>query len=991
MQGRVALLVGVFLVVFGSGAARAQHFGKNKVEYVDFDFRLFETPHFIVYHYTAEEDAARIVARLAERWYARLSRVLDHQLEGRQPLILYGSQPEFAQTNVVNGFLTEGVGGVTESARRRIVMPFAPTLGETDRILGHELTHAFQFDLARRYRGGLRWPLWAIEGLAQYLSLGAADTETATWLRDAVAHDLLPAREQDAARRFSPYRYGHAFWAYLAGRFGDRIIPEILKASKAGSLRRRIKYATGAELDALYAEWRSAASEAYTGGSRTGTTPEAPALPSKARFQLGPVISPDARRAIFFSERDRVSVDLFLADLETRTVTKKLATTAASLRFESLQAVRSSGSWSPEGDRFVFAAIDRGEPTLILLDVEGSQKQEIRLPQFGQVLNPSWSPDGRAIAFSSLTGGLTDLYLYELTSGSLRQLTDDIYADLHPEWSPDGRRIAFVTDRFSTDLETLEFRAPELALMDLPSGEVTRIRGIEGGAHVNPQWSPDGSALYFVSAPGGVSGVFRVAIDSGDVWRVSDPAGGVMGLTPTSPAISVARGAPALAYSRYRNGRYELVLRRGNASMVGEPLTSAHTPAVLPPAGRVPGAVAEALGDQVNGLLEPDRLAARPYRPDMFLEVIGPPHISSGGGPFGTFVRGGGSFLFSDQLGERKLAVFAQAGNHLRDVALGVQFLNRERRWNWGAVASVEPSLRRLPRVSTTTGNEAAMARETHYFERTQLRVAGLLAYPLDRAQRVEFEGGAVHTRHRRSVSTVVRSLEDGSVISRSQGDGIGGDPATAGELSAAYVRDTAVFGPTGPILGGRSRFEVTSTFGALSATRVLLDHRRYLMPVKPYTIAYRAVHLGQYGPDAADPRLLPTFLGSGYFLRGYGWGSIRCRLNAEGACSGYDELLGSRLFVGNIEVRAPLGGVASGDLTYGPVPIEGFLFADAGLVWSRAPEFSSARAGRRLVRSFGAGVRVNAFGFPIEWAAVRATDPPSRGWSFGVSFRPAF
>jgi hypothetical protein len=255
MPSRLArLVVGFLFVVAGSGPASAQHFGKNKVEYVDFDFTVLETSHFEIYHYPAEERAARIVARLAERWHARLSRVLEHELQGRQAIILYGSQPEFAQTNVVNGFLDEGIGGITEAARRRIVMPFAPTLAETDRVLGHELTHAFQFDMARRYGGGLRWPLWAIEGLAQYLALGPDDPETSLWLRDAVAHDLLPARQDQAARRFSPYRYGHAVWAYLAGRFGDRTVPRILKAKDAGSLPRRIKAVTGLTLEALFAD-----------------------------------------------------------------------------------------------------------------------------------------------------------------------------------------------------------------------------------------------------------------------------------------------------------------------------------------------------------------------------------------------------------------------------------------------------------------------------------------------------------------------------------------------------------------------------------------------------------------------------------------------------------------------------------------------------------------------------------------------------------------
>jgi hypothetical protein len=995
MPFRVALLVAVCGLI--PPAASAQHFGKNKVEYVDFDFKVFETEHFDVYYYPSEEAGARIVARLAERWYARLSRVLEHDLGGRQPLILYGSQPEFAQTNVVGGFLGEGIGGVTESARRRIVMPFAPSLAETERILGHELTHAFQFDMARRYRGGTSWPLWAIEGLAQYLAVGAADPDTAMWLRDAVRSDLLPEREGEAARKFSPYRYGHAFWAYLAGRFGDRVIPQILKASKSSRLPRRIEAVTGFELQALFADWRQAAHARY--GADPHVSPHDGAVSLRAanrrgRLYLGPSLSPDGRQAVFFSERDRLSLDLFLADTATGAIVRKLATTAAAIRYESLQAIRSAGSWSPEGDRFVFAAIERGQPSLVVLEMaRPGSRREISLPQFGQILTPSWSPDGRAIAFSALEGGLTDLYVYELGSGALRRITDDPYADLQPHWSPDGQRLVFVTDRFSTDLSVLRFGVNELALADIRSGAVEPLPGLVSAGHLNPQWSPDGENIYFVSDPNGVSNIFRLDLRAGGVYQVTN-VGGVSGLTRTSPAMSVARSAPVVAYTVYRNGRYDLEVRRGASALAGHPSgagSAADVPS-LPPIERTRDLVEQVLDEASFGLPDVDALRARAYHPGFFLEALGTPYVSSGGGPLGTFVRGGGSLLFSDLLGERKLAVFAQAGNRLRDLAVRVQFINRERRLNWGGVAEVQPSLRRLPRVwSDPAETNPTLTRETHYFDRTQVRLAGLVAYPLDGARRFELEAGVRHSLYRRTVSSIVRSIEDGRVLSRSVNDVFGGAPATMGEVSAAYVYDTAVFGPTSPVLGARSRIEATSTFGDLSAARVLLDHRRYLMPVKPYTIALRAVHLGQYGPDADDVRLLPAFLGSRQFLRGYGWGDIRCELNARGECAGYDAMLGSRLLVGNLELRAPLLGMRTRELRYGPVPVEGFLFADAGLVWSRVPVFPHAPAARHLVRSFGFGVRVNGFGFPIELAAVRATDPPSPGWSFDFTFRSGF
>ena len=998
---RVApLVVASLCTLSGSRDASAQQFGRNKVEYVDFDFKVFETEHFAVYHYASEEATARIAARLAERWYARFSRVLEHTLQNRQPLILYGSQPEFAQTNVVAGFLNEGIGGVTESARRRIVMPFAPTLAETDRILGHEIAHAFQFDMSRRYGGGLMWPLWAVEGMAQYLALGAADAEAAMWLKDAVRFDLVPKRQQEAARKFSPYRYGHAFWAYLAGRFGDRLMADVLKAGRSASLDRRFRKVTGVDLNELFLDWRSAAYKQYAvqkdGGQDQDTSPLLRGQ-STGRLYLGPALKPDGREAIFFSEKDRLSLDLFLADTTNGAITRKLATTAATARFESLQAIRSAGSWSANGDRFVFAAIEQGQPTLVVLDMNRhGHERQIKFHQFGQILSPSWSPDGSAIAFSALDGGVTDLYVYALETGALRRFTNDAYADLHPEWSPDGRQIAFVTDRFSSDLSSLTFGPCGLAVADVASGAVRPIPAIHAARHVMPQWSADGTSLFFVSDPDGVSNVYRLELASGALYQITDVEGGVAGLTPTSPALSVARNAPVLAFTVYRKGKYELDIRRGSDLLAGEVASSRNgEPAssiALPPAERGDSIVNQLLHDSHFGLPAPDALHENAYTPNLFLEAMGPPYISSGGGPFGTFVRGGGSLLFSDLLGERKLAISAQVGNRLRDLAVGVRFINRESRWNWGAIAEVLPSIRRFPRLRLDDQDgETALTRETHYFERTQLRLAGHLAYPINHARRIEFESGVRHASYRLNVSSTVRSFDTGRLLSRTMTESSGGAPATVGEASAAFVSDTAVFGPTSPILGARSRFEIASTFGELSTTRVFVDYRRYLMPLKPSTIAARLIHLGQYGRDADDLRLMPAFLGSRQFVRGYGWNSLRCDPNMAGECSALEELLGSRVFVANVEIRAPLMGIRSRDLRYGPLPLEGFLFADSGAVWSRPPAFTRGTTARRLIGSFGAGVRVSAFGLPLELAAVRAVAAPARGWSFDFSFRPGF
>ena len=176
---RFAAAFALAAVLGAAAPARAQYFGRNKVQYKNLQFEVLKTEHFQLYFYPEERAAVDDLARMAERWYARLSRILNYDLSSIQPIVVYASGPDFRQTNVISGEIGEGTGGVTEGAKRRIVLPLAGTLMETDHVLGHELVHAFQYrhgadsDREAPQGSGLeRLPLWFIEGMAEYLSLG---------------------------------------------------------------------------------------------------------------------------------------------------------------------------------------------------------------------------------------------------------------------------------------------------------------------------------------------------------------------------------------------------------------------------------------------------------------------------------------------------------------------------------------------------------------------------------------------------------------------------------------------------------------------------------------------------------------------------------------------------------------------------------------------------------------------------------------------------
>src|SRR6185437_1179670 len=129
--------------------AAAQYFGQNKVQYETFDFHVMHTPHFDIYFYPAESLAVSDAARMAERWYTRHSEEFSYQLSSKKPIILYANHPDFEQTNVIGGQIPEATGGVTEGLRDRVTLPFTGNYAENDHVLGHELVHVFQYDIAQ--------------------------------------------------------------------------------------------------------------------------------------------------------------------------------------------------------------------------------------------------------------------------------------------------------------------------------------------------------------------------------------------------------------------------------------------------------------------------------------------------------------------------------------------------------------------------------------------------------------------------------------------------------------------------------------------------------------------------------------------------------------------------------------------------------------------------------------------------------------------------
>lgn len=1006
----LAILIG--LTVLGVPNLQAQYFGQNKVHYNDFHFKILKTDHFDIYYYPEESQSAELAARMAERWYARYAKLLNHDLSSRQPLILYDSHPAFEQTNAISGQLGEGTGGVTESIKRRIVLPVGASLAETDHVIGHELVHAFQYDIGGLGRGASNElsssiensPLWFIEGMAEFLSIGPEDPNTAMWIRDASQNKLPNLKEMDDPKYF-PYRYGQALWAYISGRWGDESVKQLLRGvTKSRDFGDVIRKTLHVGADTLSQDWHAAIHSMYDSVLTRAQKPTdfGPVLVKGVErsddLNVAPALSPDGKYMAFMSSKSLFAIDVFLADAETGEVQRSIVKNELDPHFESLQFIYSAGAWNPGSNLFVFSAINKSKPILSILDIYKNKIQrEIKFKDLSEIFNPTWSPDGRFIAFSALKGGFSDLFIYDLAADSLRRVTNDVFADLQPCWSPDGKRIAFVTDRFSTNPDDLKTGNYHLALLEVASKAIKPIPDFETGKNLNPQWSPDSQSLYFVSDHTGISNIYRLDLATNAIFQLTNLFTGVTGITPISPAISVSGQTGRIVYSVYENGVYSIYSLTPQTQQGGELLTSTDgkddddhgDPALLPPSQRKSGDLTALLQDTDFGLPTKDTFTTSKYHPKLSLNYIGQPYLGAGVDRFGAFLEGGASLAWSDLLGNRNLVTILQTTNNFKDFAGLVGYENTGNRWYWGFSAQQVPYFTGGYNTGYATVNgEPAYFEEQIIQRQIDRSVSGLLAYPLSRVKRFEFSISYQHISYSQTLETLAISQNTGATLINDKQDLQAPGSLHFAQPSAAFVYDNSYYGAASPILGQRYRLEVTPNVGSFFFTNLLLDYRRYFMPIRPYTLAFRVLHFGRFGSGAENENLSPLYIGYPGLVRGYDFNSFAANESVV------NQLSGSKILVGNFELRMPLYNLLTlgHGFFYGGVPLEFAGFFDTGVAWQNSDKAWFLGGNRHLVSSVGLALRTSLGGYlALELDYTHPYDRPNKGWIWQFNITSGF
>ncbi|MEZ5040510.1 MAG: hypothetical protein R2828_11470 [Saprospiraceae bacterium] len=968
----------------------AQYFGRNKPNYESFDFKINQSEHFDIYHYLKNQEQVHTLANQSEQWYNLHQAILHDTIRQKNPLIFYNDHADFQQTNAISGSIGVGTGGVTEAFKNRVILPLAMTNQQTHHVLGHELVHAFQYNMiingdSTNLRNLSNLPLWMVEGLAEYMSIGSVDAHTAMWMRDAVLRDDIPDLDDlNNMGKYFPYRYGQVFWAFLTGLKGDQVIAPFFKATALFGIDRASVLVLGMKKKDLSKLWVDSFRKHF--GQYLGDKKEQ--LVGKAlitsqnggRLNIAPEISPNGQYLIFLSEKDLFSIDLYLADARTGKMIRKVASASKDGHIDDFNYIESSGTWSPNSKEFAFVGISKGDNILIIKEAAtGKTVKEIRPKGLPAFTNPAWSPDKKTIVVTGLVDGQTDLYSIDVSSEKVSQLTNDRFSEMHPSWSMDGKFIFFSTDEQSMQNgRTNGNWSFNLAELNIESGEKIHLPVFPGADNLNPEQDTAGN-LIFLSNRDGFRNIYQYQPATGEVVQLTHLLTGVSGITPYAPAISLDRKRNSLVYTYFSDNKYQIYQTKLGAlsPQKVDAMAVDFTPAQLPQLNeKAPRIVDQQLSslDQLEGSSNTE-LKEVDYRPKFKLDYIGG---SAGAGigtspAFGTTtgLAGGVDLLFSDILGNNQLYSSLSLNGEITDFGGTVAYINRDSRINWGGALSHIPyrSIRGgYAGIDTVFFNDDAFTLADHYvFDITRIfedKASIFAQYPFSTTLRAEV--GAAFSRYSFRVDRWDNYYNAFGNLIGQQREKQDNAPAAfnLGNIQLALVGDNANFGLTAPLSGQRFRLGLEQYFGAFDYTAATADYRIYRY-FKPFGLAFRALHYGRYGGNSEQ--LFPLYIGSPWYLRGLNSANTQDIFVKNNRS--FDELLGSKMLVSNFEVRIPFTGPEQIALVKSNFLFTDLnFFIDGGVAFTTVNElFEDSRDIRypqaKPIFTAGASVRVNVFG----------------------------
>jgi Tol biopolymer transport system component len=530
-------------------------YGKNIVQYDTFDWEFIQTKNFDIYFYSEGEANIEIIAKYCEDANDKISELIGWPLESRSSIIIYNSHNDFQQTNVVDSYMQEGIGGVTELFKNRVVIPFDGSLKEFKHVIYHELVHVFIND--GMYGGALKniintntimIPMWMNEGLAEYLS-SKWDANSEMWIRDlAINYTQLPTIND--LNGYLAYRGGQSIWNFITEKWGEESIAEIFfNIKSSGNLNKGVKNSIGIDINELSIQWQKYLKKEYWPDveSRDDIQDIARQITDHIElynnYNIAPSPSPNGLEIAMYSNKNG-EMGIYIISMIDGKFTKKLIKGNKTSEFEELHILKPGISWSPDGNNIVFSAKSGESDALFIKDINNLNVKAIKKTfNLEGIFRPAWNPQNNQIAFVGNNGMSSDIYIYNCDTDELNNITNDWFSDVQVSWHPNGLDLLIISDR-GDHLKT-GFRGDSINFLDhnVENLDIYKININEENLErltdtpFNESYacySPNGDKIAFISDESGINNIYVTLDENSSSYPITNIITGTTQLNWTS-------------------------------------------------------------------------------------------------------------------------------------------------------------------------------------------------------------------------------------------------------------------------------------------------------------------------------------------------------------------------------------------------------------------------------------------------------------------------
>jgi hypothetical protein len=887
-----------FVFVAGTLAASAQtafvpYYNKNRIKYDHFNWHTYTTDHFEIYYYPEIEPHLERVASYAESAYQQVSADLKHDLAFKVPLVLYKTASEFQQQNIDPGELPEGVLAFAEPYRDRMVLPIDEPSDALYRLITHELTHIFEFDIIPRtlLRRGL--PLWVDEGLSDY--------ETGYWnpfdlmsVRDAAIADIIPPMSDFQGVQFAdgrlPYNLGHAAFEFIESKWGKEGLRQFLFALRKSvigggdSAYEEAFKLKPDEFDEQFDKYLKDRFKPFRDKERPqdygrDLAPKRGKTPFVSVVSIEPSPSGDLIAVAAGNRKDQELDIVLMSTKEGKIIRNLTGGFNTGFGFEYIATpggFRGNAvpwmSWSPVGDRIAyFARKEKGKVLIIQNVLTGKIEKRLEIKSVDMPESPDFSPDGKTLAFAGLRNAVADIFTINVETGDIKNVTSDQFGDYAPTYAPDAKSLVYIARVSGND---------KLFRLDLASGKKTQLTfgtHDDGGAQfmdadtlVFPSTAVDPNQPISpeIAKNGNIYNIWTLNLKTNELKQYTDALGGNV-----SPVLLRDENkAQRIAFITYYKGEYGIHTMPAQKEAL-------HTVATAD--FGAPGPIID-FQPPLSHTLVKDNERVKGRFEKLFLE--GRPPINVGVTSGGDFF-GGTQVTFTDVLGDQQFSFYAASVSQYR--SLSGSYLNLSRRLQYALQGFSQTQFYYANNAGTFYASQYGfLSHKDALATQTSRGGTAFGIYPLNRYARLELTGGLV--QFKQQYSDPVLQQQAATYQQQVYGRSLFADGKLM-PLGVAYVRETTVFREYGPLSGETMRlgYEDAPKLGSfISRQTVDLDARKYLRIATNGVLAFRFRGLKSWGD-------FPSYLYSGgnSELRGYQ----------------YLEFIGNKAFFADAELRFPL------------------------------------------------------------------------------------